>query len=780
MRRMSLSRHPLHLLTSPREARYASWDVREEVKRLRKKHKETIAALRARRLELRAEYKQKRADSAAQFRKAIADLRAAAKQAQADLRAELRARLRDINEELRGAREELRGLTPLAREELRLIMLRGENLKSAKAKLAGSKGAQVKNDKLEEALTEILDGEGIDRFADSSKEWIAYIKNWLKRRAKKGANALQRMNVYDPSKDTWEQWSEYKEAIPEELAALQAEWVEAQVEREHERERKHMEEAHGEMERLAARAHKTMEKAAQCADPWTYATLEGLHDRLPDLEYWNSDKLRKAKDELDKEAAHVAAECKRNSGKRTMFRKQSERGAVPRHGTRTRKRGVAKTPRPTRQKPAKAHKRRAVKVERAKARKARKASAGKLHFTHRGHVVEIQAPPGTTRFGVQQAAEQAPRSFPAEIREAITDEANHWQPVPGGFSVTVEGAPLPPAERPAPKAPPARAPGTYDDEHQDVPIEWGTVPNNNKQIGGWIPQVWVKNKPRNSPWSTRGVDLDQALGYAEREAAEEGARYLGDYRVTITPRITDEHRIALAPRMTPPKAPRAPKAPKPPKAARAPKEPKAPKADPAFAKLSPIDRLLIAYRELRNETGLRNVRVYALAKRARMTPRQAHSVLATLSRRGLVNPAFGEPTAVSAEERAAAWELGGQRFMLVEIDEPAPPAAEPVRAPKPPKPRRGGSGGYLLDDERVILATHQRLDTSGNNMSLLFDLRKETGIRRARFDAAIQSLRKTGRAYLESSQGQAVKLTPAQRAAGIKEDGRQLVYFSLR
>lgn len=763
---MSLSRHPLHLLTSPREARYASWDVREEVKRLRKKHKETIAALRARRLELRAEYKQKRADSAAQFRKAIADLRAAAKQAQADLRAELRARLRDIDEELRGAREELRGLTPLAREELRLIMLRGENLKSAKAKLAGFRGAQVKNDKLEEALTEILDGEGIDRFADSSKEWIAYIKNWLKRRAKKGANALQRMNVYDPRKDTWEQWSEYKEAIPEELVALQTEWAEAQVEREHERARKHMEEAHGEMERLAARAHKTMEKAAQCADPWTYATLEGLHDRLPDLEYWNSDKLRKAKDELDKEAAHVAAECKRNSGKRTMFRKQSERGAVPRHGTRTRKRGVAKTPRPTRQKPAKAHKRRAVKVERAKARKARKASAGKLHFTHRGHVVEIQAPPGTSAFAVQQAVEQA-RAVPADIREAITNDFHTWESTPDGFKVHIEGAPLPPAERPAPKAPPARAPGTYDDENQDVPIEWGTVPNNNKQIGGWIPQVWVRNKPRNSPWSTRGVDLDQALGYAEREAAEEGERYLGDYRVTITPRITDEHRIALAPRMTPTKAPKAPRASKATKAPRASRKPIPVRIEYGAEMNSNMDAsgwVPQLWVDGSPKLPAGSPKGYELERAMQHAEMEAHN----------------EAKEWGADYRPSVAKRFPQSRPTLRPRSSSATPAEPAQGRKTAKRRRGVLPGYLLDDERVILATHQRLDTSGDNMSLLFDLRKETGIRRARFDAAIQSLRKTGRAYLESSQGQAVKLTPAQRAAGIKDDGRQLVYFSLR
>jgi hypothetical protein len=104
---------------------------------------------------------------------------------------------------------------------------------------------------------------------------------------------------------------------------------------------------------------------------------------------------------------------------------------------------------------------------------------------------------------------------------------------------------------------------------------------------------------------------------------------------------------------------------------------------------------------------------------------------------------------------------------------------EPVQTPKPTKPRRAG-GSKLLDDERVILAVHQQLDTRNDNMTKLFDLRKETRIPRARFDAAIQSLRKQGRAYLESSQGQAVKLTAPQQAAGIEEDGRKLVYFSLR
>jgi hypothetical protein len=83
-------------------------------------------------------------------------------------------------------------------------------------------------------------------------------------------------------------------------------------------------------------------------------------------------------------------------------------------------------------------------------------------------------------------------------------------------------------------------------------------------------------------------------------------------------------------------------------------------------------------------------------------------------------------------------------------------------------------------DAEAIMAAHKRLDTNGRNMTLLLDLRRATKLQRARFDRALRKLREEQRAFLESSQGQAVRLTPEQRAAGIEEDGRRLVYFSER
>lgn len=211
-----------------------------------------------------------------------------------------------------------------------------------------------------------------------------------------------------------------------------------------------------------------------------------------------------------------------------------------------------------------------------------------------------------------------------------------------------------------------------------------------------------------------------------------------------------------------PKAPKASKASKAPKAARAPRAPKTPQAQEA--------RVMRAYDELKAETGLRNVRVASLAARSNLKPAALHAVLNRLHARDKVNPAYGEPTAVDAAERAAAWDLGGERFMLVEID---PDGFDAIGL------REREEARHLVPDQQTIIDAHNRLDRQGYNMTLLFDLRRETRLSRGRFNAAIQQLRKDRRAYLESSQGQAVKLTDAQRAAGIQEDGRNLVYFSL-
>lgn len=287
-----------------------------------------------------------------------------------------------------------------------------------------------------------------------------------------------------------------------------------------------------------------------------------------------------------------------------------------------------------------------------------------------------------------------------------------------------------------------------------VQIEYGAEMNSNVDAGGWVPQLWVDGSPKLPAGRPKGYELERAMLHSEMEAHNEAKEWAGDYSPTVTKRFPESR-----PTLKPNPEPQARKAPK---AARAPRAPKTPKAQEA--------RVLRAYDELKAETGLRNVRVASLAARSNLKPAALHAVLTRLHKRDMVNPAYGEPNAVDAAERAAAWELGGERFMLVEIDRDGFDAMGL---------REREEAKHLIPDQQTIIDAHNRLDRQGYNVTLLFDLRRETRLSRGRFNAAIQALRKDRRAYLESSQGQAVKLTDAQRAAGIQEDGRNLVYFSL-
>jgi hypothetical protein len=299
------------LLVSPREARNAALEIRDEVKRLRAQHRATIAALQQRRRELIAEHKTTRAERAALVRKAIADLRAAAKQARADRAAEFRARLKDINDEIRAERAELRGLTPLAREELRAIMLRGESLKSAKAKLAGQAGARARNESVSERLNSILDEIGIDRFRDGSKEIRAFVKRWLSKRPAKNATSLQQMAGYDPRRraSAVEQWREWAAENAEELQALELEWTEAAVQRELDREQEFLSKAHGYLEQVAHETQKTLQAAAQCADPWTYQDLEQLRAEIPTVDLRNESAVSDIAGKVHDAIAIISTEC---------------------------------------------------------------------------------------------------------------------------------------------------------------------------------------------------------------------------------------------------------------------------------------------------------------------------------------------------------------------------------------------------------------------------------------------------------------------------------------
>lgn len=69
----------------------------------------------------------------------------------------------------------------------------------------------------------------------------------------------------------------------------------------------------------------------------------------------------------------------------------------------------------------------------------------------------------------------------------------------------------------------------------EIHIEWGTVPNINKHYGGWMPVIWVNGRQHGDTYG-RGYDRDEAELRAQAAALDEGARYIGDWKVSIAPR----------------------------------------------------------------------------------------------------------------------------------------------------------------------------------------------------------------------------------------------------
>ena len=325
------------MVVSTREARNAAMEIRDEVKRLRAQHKATIKALQQRRRELIAEGKAARAARRAEFRQAIADLRAAMKESLAAMRAELRQRLRDINDEIKAERAELRGLTPAAKEELRRFMLRGESLKSAKARLAGQAGAQKRAESAAEALDSLMTEIGVDRFRDSQTEVRKFLKHWLARRAPKGADTITRLSYYDPKRkaSAAEQWREWVADNAQEWQLMQDQWSEAAVERELSRMEASAAEAHADLKRLAHDAHKTLQTAARCADPWTYEDLEQLHAEIPTVSLTDDSAVRQIAKQVRNAIETISTECKprakRKGSKRAKVADRKVRRAVVEH-----------------------------------------------------------------------------------------------------------------------------------------------------------------------------------------------------------------------------------------------------------------------------------------------------------------------------------------------------------------------------------------------------------------------------------------------------------------
>lgn len=66
-----------------------------------------------------------------------------------------------------------------------------------------------------------------------------------------------------------------------------------------------------------------------------------------------------------------------------------------------------------------------------------------------------------------------------------------------------------------------------------VEIKYAAEPNLNTYKGGWVPVIWNGEK-KSGGWMSVGLDKDEALAAAAEWAAEEAARYVGDWVVTVT------------------------------------------------------------------------------------------------------------------------------------------------------------------------------------------------------------------------------------------------------
>lgn len=78
-----------------------------------------------------------------------------------------------------------------------------------------------------------------------------------------------------------------------------------------------------------------------------------------------------------------------------------------------------------------------------------------------------------------------------------------------------------------------------------ITIKYGIRPNRNTLAGGFLPYITESNgegfsTTRGDKWSRCGWNESEALKMAEEWAREEGARYLGDYIVTIEKDCNDQ------------------------------------------------------------------------------------------------------------------------------------------------------------------------------------------------------------------------------------------------
>jgi hypothetical protein len=113
-------------------------------------------------------------------------------------------------------------------------------------------------------------------------------------------------------------------------------------------------------------------------------------------------------------------------------------------------------------------------------------------------------------------------------------------------------------------------------------------------------------------------------------------------------------------------------------------------------------------------------------------------------------------------------------FLLSDIAAPParPAPAAPVAAPAP---------APAVDFARAFDEAFQQLDRQrgGHNHVSLVDLRRAVPVDRHAFDAGLQDLRRGGRYTLSAAEGRH-GISPADREAGLYEDGSLLLYVSRR
>lgn len=95
-------------------------------------------------------------------------------------------------------------------------------------------------------------------------------------------------------------------------------------------------------------------------------------------------------------------------------------------------------------------------------------------------------------------------------------------------------------------------------KHADdrVTIRWYAVPNANTRQGGWMPVYDLNGKMRGDTYG-KGHPLETALKMARADAEDEGARYVGDWAVTVEPKpgapgVPKSRTRAAAPKRAPP------------------------------------------------------------------------------------------------------------------------------------------------------------------------------------------------------------------------------------